>query len=209
MATSSSMTSWDKFVKYMEIPCTLNMICMSVVTGMCSFARAAMLSQQRIADPLFRLLDSLGGALTSLLAFYLSASGKLQDVLKGRPVTAISFASPQVGDGGYNEAFQVLESKKDLLHVRISNQGDVIPVSPSFFGYTQTGVNLHLHSDKDMEIGYRNLKDITSQLSLHPSKNHSLKTYCTRLQRRNNRGILDNMKTFHGLYDEYAGDLTH
>jgi hypothetical protein len=77
-------------------------------------------------------LNSLGGALTSLMAFYLSGSGRLQDVLKGRPVTAISFASPQVGDNGYNKAFQALESKGDLQHIRISNQGDLIPVSPSF-----------------------------------------------------------------------------
>lgn len=142
----------------------------------------------------------MGAALTSLLAFYLAASGKLQDVLKGRPVTAISFASPQVGDNGYSEAFQVMESKGDLVHIRISNQDDIVPVSPPFLGYTQTGVNLHLHGNEDMEIGYPNLKRFTAQLGLRPLYHHSLKTYYERLQRDANREILDNFETFAELY---------
>jgi hypothetical protein len=160
---------------------------------------------------LFR--NSLGGALASLLAFYLSASGKLQDVLKSHPIIAISFASPPTGDNGYNKAFQALESTRDLLHVRISNEGDIVPVLPVsvplLLGYTQTGVNLHLHNDKDMEVGYRNLKWMISQLRWDSTTKHSLGTYYARLKVGRNQETLGKFQTVSDLYDEYAGDCTN
>ena len=154
-------------------------------------------------------LYSLGGALTSLLAFHLAGSGKLQKELKNSPITAISFASPQVGNRGYNEAFQRLESNGYLRHVRVSNQGDLVPVNPSGFGYTQTGVNLHVRDNKKMEVGYRNLKWSISQFGLRPLNNHSLNVHYRRLLNDENKKILKKFETFDDLYDEYAGDFTN
>lgn len=136
---------------------------------------------------------SLGGALASLTAFYLSAN----EVFKGRPVIAITFASPQAGDNAYSKAFQALESMRHLLHIRISNEGDIFPKLPPAFplGYTQTGVNLHLHSDKNMEIGYRNLKWRISELSFNIGKTHSLKTHYTHLNKKENQETLVKFKT--------------
>lgn len=48
---------------------------------------------------------SLGGALASLLAFKIAASEDLPEVK--RPVTAVSFAAPQVGGEEFNRAYQV------------------------------------------------------------------------------------------------------
>ena len=79
---------------------------------------------------------SLGGALAQLLAFTLAGS-KDSDFLP-KPVTAISYASPQVGKSGYLRAFEKLEKDGKLRHIRVSNEGDVVPVAPSkLLGFKQ------------------------------------------------------------------------
>ena len=50
---------------------------------------------------------SLGGALSTLVAFELAASRKLEPHLNGKSIINVSFASPYVGDEVFNEAFQV------------------------------------------------------------------------------------------------------
>jgi hypothetical protein len=55
------------------------------------------------------------------------------------PVIAITFASPNVGDELFNKAYQRLEKKGLVRHIRVSNAGDIVPVSVPGFGYTQTG----------------------------------------------------------------------
>jgi hypothetical protein len=92
---------------------------------------------------------SLGGALSTLLAFLLACDKHIIDSrLKlscGRKyVTCISFASPIVGDEGFLRAFRFLEKKERLKHVRITNDRDFVPLSPPLPAYRHTGVHVHL-----------------------------------------------------------------
>jgi hypothetical protein len=67
-----------------------------------------------------------------------------------KPLTCVSFASPYVGDEGWRAAFQVLEARGRLRHIRVSNEHDFVPLAPPPFVFKQwpkychTGVNLHL-----------------------------------------------------------------
>lgn len=70
------------------------------------------------------------------------------------PVTAITYASPKVGNAGFRKAFELLEGQGLLQHIRVSNAGDGVPASVPMYGYTQTGVNLHVQKDAPMEVGY-------------------------------------------------------
>jgi hypothetical protein len=151
---------------------------------------------------------SLGGGLTQLLAYHLASSGKIKDVIPGGLITAISFASPQVGNKGYNEAFQELERKGLIRHLRVSNQGDVVPLGFFGFGYTQTGVHMHLKDGEEMEIGYRNPKGPLSQgFSFKTGDYHMLESYMERLESPKNDHIMAS-ETVTTLYEKYAGDFT-
>mmetsp|Transcript_14078 Transcript_14078/g.19774 ORF Transcript_14078/g.19774 Transcript_14078/m.19774 type:complete len:465 (+) Transcript_14078:86-1480(+) len=98
---------------------------------------------------------SLGGGLANLFAY---AVAKTQNDYKFFDrVTAVTFAAPVVGDKEYNKSFQDLESKGILRHIRVSNEGDVVPTQP-VPGYTQNGVNLHFYADKPVDVDYRNSK---------------------------------------------------
>mmetsp|Transcript_7021 Transcript_7021/g.11656 ORF Transcript_7021/g.11656 Transcript_7021/m.11656 type:complete len:175 (-) Transcript_7021:1180-1704(-) len=158
----------------------------------------------------FLLLDFnniLGGALTQLLAYHLGAGGHLKNVLPaGTPITAVSYASPQVGNAGYNEAFAELERKGVLRHVRISNEGDIVPVAPFGFGYTQTGLHLFLkENEEEMQVGYRNLKQTWLQLRWvgEMGTNHGIETYLQRLEFPANQPILAT-DTVESLYQNHA-----
>jgi Putative lipase essential for disintegration of autophagic bodies inside the vacuole len=106
---------------------------------------------------------SLGGALAQLLAFQLAGEGSLEGFKTASPITAITFASPKVGNGGFRKAYQRLEKEGLIRHIQISNAGDIVPVLPSGFGYTQTGININL-SQEDMEISYGNVKTMQQNL---------------------------------------------
>lgn len=139
---------------------------------------------------------SLGGALCTLAAFKLAASRKLNDVRK--PITAVSLASPFVGDDGFNNAFQFLERNGKLRHLRVSNEKDAVTVSLSLGGYTHSGINLHL-SEEGVEFGYRNLKSFWSQARLSSGTRHGLMDYWERLK-------LDEVKLRGTSIDELYGD---
>jgi len=47
-----------------------------------------------------------------------------------KPVTCISVGSSYVGDGSFRAAHQLLESLRKLRHVRISNDKDMVTLSP-------------------------------------------------------------------------------
>lgn len=51
------------------------------------------------------LSSSLGGALASLLAFKIAATGDLPSV--ERPIMALTFAAPMVGPDVFQDAYQV------------------------------------------------------------------------------------------------------
>lgn len=69
---------------------------------------------------------SLGGAMSTLLAFRAAAFDEFRDVT----VINVSFASPYVGNQEFRNYFEQLEQKKRLQHLRISNNEDMVPLMP-------------------------------------------------------------------------------
>jgi hypothetical protein len=155
---------------------------------------------------------SLGGALSQLLAFALSGSELSKDL--PTPITAVTFASPQPGNLRYVRAFQKLEAAGKLRHIRVSNAGDHVCVQPAvpFYGYSQTGVNVHVSDGYKADVGYRNQRSAFSAFysAISPFtalKMHGLPTYLERLVGNpDNKDIID--KSIEDFYDEYAGDFT-
>jgi hypothetical protein len=143
---------------------------------------------------------SLGGALTQLLAFALAGSSEAADLPK--PINAISYASPRVGNRAFLKKHQELEKDGKLRHVRVSNQGDIIAVGPSY-GYFQTGVNLHVRKNKEMIGGYSNDRSMFGQLSFNSMSMHRLDVYHERLF--TNENSEDLCLDVAGLYEKYAG----
>jgi hypothetical protein len=149
-------------------------------------------------------LSSLGGALSTLLAFKLASDTKLSAVLPG-PVMNISFASPLVGNTVFDEAFQVrtpslasmlfvyctylsltlgvnyqlLEQHKKIIHIRVSNSKDLIPCSLPLPGYTHTGLNLHFceKAENGYVLASGDHHRMWTQLSFDPGSRHGLADY--------------------------------
>jgi hypothetical protein len=159
--------------------------------------------------------QSLGGALAQLLSFILAGLKEAEFIPK--PVTAVTYASPVVGNKDFFLAYQDLEKDNKVRHIRVSNKKDVIPGTPGMGitkPYTQTGVNIHLKENKKAEVAYENTKSILSQASTGPLKRHSLfgtggKSYYERLYGREketgefiNKHILS--KTVDELYEDHA-----
>lgn len=134
-------------------------------------------------------------------------------------ITALTFASPVVGNEDYNKEFQYLEKKGNLRHIRVANKGDAIPTNDvippfSFFlkgstrVYTQNGVNLLLYRDGKVEVGYRATKTCLSQLGPTVLTNHFITTYSKRvgadLEVKKKIGV----QTVEELY-KAAGDFTN
>ncbi|KAL3903550.1 MAG: hypothetical protein SGILL_010404, partial [Bacillariaceae sp.] len=157
---------------------------------------------------------SLGGALSTLLAMKLASSWTLANVVKVRkPIVNISVASPYVGNQGWANAVKRLEDEGWLRHVRITNQGDVVPVGPpkyflynkvdAVYGepYVHTGCNVHLTGDdKDpLDIGFDKVRSVASQFSFSAGQRHKVSDYWMR--QRDGKGDLEK-KTIEGLYEE-------
>jgi len=163
---------------------------------------------------------SLGGGLANLFAFKAAQlKAKDDESVKYLPekITALTFASPTVGNDDYNKEFQYLEKKGNLRHVRVANEGDVVPtnniIPPASFAikgntklYTQNGVNLHLHPDKEVEVDYRATKDCWSQTSLSSLDNHMVTEYYKRVELLANKKVYQ--QTVEELYNA-AGDFTN
>jgi len=155
---------------------------------------------------------SLGGALTQLLAFTLSGSKRAQAFLpSAKPVTAMSFASPHCGTKGYARKFNEFEKEGKLRHIRVTNDGDVVPhlvhiVAP-LKRYKQPGVNVHLHSKKKADIAYNKGQNFFPN-PITFIKMHGLPSHRSRLMREEdgefvNKDILS--KSVDEIYSEYAG----
>lgn len=109
--------------------------------------------------------------------------------------------SPVLG----NDFHQALERKGILRHIRVSNDGDLVPTKP-FPGYTQNGVNVHLYDDKKDVLDYRNTKIMNPLLIPKALDNHMLPMYERRLEKKpKNKDILES--TLEGLYKTAAGDF--
>jgi len=143
---------------------------------------------------------SLGGALTQLFAYTLAGSHDAADLPK--PINAISYASPRVGNSYYFDSFKELESDGKLRHIRVSNEGDMVAVMPSV-SYSQTGINIFVRPDKRLEVGYCLDRNAISQFNFDALAMHGLDVYHDRLFIEENEDILG--MSIDELYEKYAG----
>jgi hypothetical protein len=98
---------------------------------------------------------SLGGALASVVAFYLANDDSIP-----KPVTCITFASPRVGDYGFREATNVLEQAKKLRVLRVVNNNDSIAMMPmTNFYHAGFQIRLYANPRYEPELTYPKLKD--------------------------------------------------
>jgi hypothetical protein len=157
---------------------------------------------------------SLGGALSTLLAMKLSCSWTVENVIKIRkPIINISVASPYVGNQGWAGAIERLEKEGWLRHVRVSNEGDIVPVGPpkyflynkfeSIYGepYFHTGCNVHLTGDASnpLDIGFEKVRTVASQFSFSAGERHRVSDYWMR--QKDVKAALETM-TIEGLYGQ-------
>jgi hypothetical protein len=71
---------------------------------------------------------SLGAALSTLFSFHAAHVNSIPN----KPVINISFGSPYVGNWEFRKNFQELEKQGKLRHLRVSNEGDWVPLFPGF-----------------------------------------------------------------------------
>ena len=65
-----------------------------------------------------------------------------------------------------------------MKHMRVSNSGDVVPVAPFGFGYSQTGVNICALPNKKTLVGYVDVtRNFFSQIRLNSIEKHDLSNY--------------------------------
>ena len=99
---------------------------------------------------------------------------------------------------------QVLEQNKKLIHIRVSNECDVVPCLPPLPGYTHTGVHLHFKekAENGFELSSGNQKSLFSQWSFDPGSRHSLIDY----DLRKNTCTMDEIgnKTIEDIYYDPA-----
>ena len=76
---------------------------------------------------------SLGAALSTIVAFYLSCDPDIP-----KPVSNLNFASPRVGNKIFLKATQIMERTSQLRIVRSVNNNDTVTVAPSM-GYKHVG----------------------------------------------------------------------
>eukprot|EP00751_Fragilariopsis_kerguelensis_P018901 CAMPEP_0170844316 /NCGR_PEP_ID=MMETSP0734-20130129/6805_1 /TAXON_ID=186038 /ORGANISM="Fragilariopsis kerguelensis, Strain L26-C5" /LENGTH=347 /DNA_ID=CAMNT_0011212701 /DNA_START=236 /DNA_END=1279 /DNA_ORIENTATION=- len=117
---------------------------------------------------------SLGGALAQLCSYMLAGLPEMDFIPK--PIKAVTFASPVVGNEEFFKSYQDLEKAGKIRHLRVSNNKDFIPGDPPFFKeFVQTGVNIHLRPCEAAEVKYENTKTFLSQFNpFGPTKEHSL-----------------------------------
>ena len=101
---------------------------------------------------------SLGGALSTLMAFRAAALNEFQD----STILNVSFASPFVGNQAFRNSFEALEQKNRIRHLRVSNENDVVPLipfmtltSPLLMTYKHVGMNVRLYEKSLFSPDYR------------------------------------------------------
>ena len=98
---------------------------------------------------------------------------------------------------------QVLEKAGKVKHIRVSNQHDLVAVSPPLSNYTHAGLNLHLNPSVSNGYGlsYRGVRSMWGQWSTSPLKRHSLIDYWDRKKKIKNH--IGN-KSLGDLYEDYV-----
>lgn len=129
-----------------------------------------------------------------------------------KPIVAITYASPVVGNDVFVNAYEELEKANKLRHIRISNENDIVAcVGATLVNYGQTGVNFHV-KEEPMEIKYENPKSFFKQLNIfRVLAAHSLYgegSYFSRLYKKDKDGKLLNEEVLHmtieEVYKKYA-----
>jgi len=160
---------------------------------------------------------SLGGGLSNLFAFQVAHKKEKEDeAVKHFPkkITAMTFAAPVVGNECFNKEYRSLEKEGFLRHIRVSNEGDLVPtnniplpfslaINGNSRNYAQNGMNLFLMANGKMEIGYCNTKTCASQLKWNPMnnlKNHLFPEYRRRVGLEVNKEVYE--QTVEELYKE-------
>jgi hypothetical protein len=109
---------------------------------------------------------------------------------------------------------QRMEELNWLRHIRVSNENDVVPVSPPprfaygavYEKYMHTGVNVHLiPGEGNHEIAYQNPKTFASQLSLDSGERHTVVDYWSR--QNDDKGDFGK-QTIEKLYETYRTEST-
>ena len=145
---------------------------------------------------------SLGGALTQVLAFVLAGSLETTG-LPVKRIYAVTYASPRCGNNEFGKAFATFEKEGKLRHIRVSNEGDVIPVGlgPRF---TQTGLNLHVSQSQGVKVAYGINKTFWSQFTFGFFSKHMLGSYYKNIFKSENADIIN--MSIEELYAKYAVD---
>ncbi len=127
---------------------------------------------------------SLGGAIAQFLAFILAGTDMMEDL--PLPITAITFASPGVGNKFFLKKFKWLEMKHYLRHIRVTVDGDIVPIV-NLCVSAQSGVNINLYSDRKAKVKYADKYDHRTRAAKATAKTlvnanatkkcHSLKEY--------------------------------
>ena len=86
------------------------------------------LLEQNLGFTVYCTGQSLGGALATLFSFELVTSTKYSSIPS--PVTCVSVASPKLGNESFRKAFQFLEERGHLRHLRIANEKDPVTLGP-------------------------------------------------------------------------------
>jgi hypothetical protein len=104
---------------------------------------------------------------------------------------------------------QRMEELNWLRHIRVSNENDVVPVSPPprfacgglYEKYMHTGMNVHLiPGEGNHEIAYQNPKTFASQVSWNSKERHAVVDYWTR--QNEDKGDFGK-QTIEKLYETY------
>ncbi len=124
---------------------------------------------------------SLGGALAQLLLFTLAGTNAIEDL--PHPLTAVTYASPAVGNKYYLTMFKDMEMKGIIRHIRITNEGDVVPCL-----LPQCGLSIQLYpEDRKAKVKYYDRVDFAARALraikfMDPAGAHLIETYAARLQ---------------------------
>lgn len=169
---------------------------------------------------LFVTGHSLGGGLANLFSFRVAQLKSMDhESVKNLPkmVKGVTFASPCVGNGDYNKEFEALERKGFLRHIRVANDGDVVPtncigwpyrmaISGDTSEYLQNGVNLQFYNDKKVEIAHGKTSGFKSQWGITTSLgNHGLGEYRKRVHLPVNKDAYNH--TIEAIYKEATNDF--
>lgn len=122
-------------------------------------------------NPNFQLFvtgHSLGGALSTMFGFFAAADNEIIQ-LSPKGVVVYSVASPFVGNWKFREAFQELERRGRLQHLRICNAEDMVTLMP--FAAPKAGImspaismvsgagNLYKHVGMRLQLTESNIDD--------------------------------------------------